>query len=42
MAKLIDSVAPEVKIISLDCAPINAAKDALASSTASSAIQPKG
>ena len=42
MAKLSDSVAPEVKTISLGWAPINLAKEALASSTACSAIQPKG
>src|SRR3989304_8547626 len=41
MARLSDSVAPEVQTISLGSAPISAATFARASSTASSACQPK-
>ena len=42
MARLFDSVAPEVKMISLPLAPIRAATWSRASSTAASAFQPNG
>ena len=41
MARLSDSVAPEVKTISLPLAPMSAATCSRASSTAFSAVQPK-
>ncbi len=41
MARLLDSVAPEVQTISRGSAPINSASKARPSSIASSACQPK-